>query len=32
MTIDELVAQGRRLGLSTADESTQWIRELRDNR
>jgi len=32
MTIDELVAKGRRLGLSTADESTQWIRELRDNR
>jgi len=32
MTIEELVAQGRRLGLKTPDESTRWIRELRDSR
>lgn len=32
MTIHELVEQGKRLGLSTASEATQWIREDRDSR
>jgi plasmid stability protein len=32
ITIDELVENGRRLGLKTADEATQWIREDRDSR
>ncbi|MBI3675401.1 MAG: Arc family DNA-binding protein [Proteobacteria bacterium] len=32
ITIDELSERGRRLGLSTPDEATRWIRELRDGR
>lgn len=32
ITIHELVEQGKRLGLSTASEATQWIREDRDSR
>lgn len=32
MTIDELVQYVRDLGLSTPDEATGWIRELRDSR
>jgi antitoxin FitA len=32
ITIDELAENGRRLGLKTPDESTRWIRELRDSR
>jgi plasmid stability protein len=32
MTVHELVEQGRRLGLTTATEATQWIREDRDSR
>jgi antitoxin FitA len=32
ITIDELVENGKRLGLTTADEATQWIRHDRDSR
>ncbi|MBN1628302.1 MAG: Arc family DNA-binding protein [Thermoleophilia bacterium] len=32
ITVDELAEYVRSLGLSTPDESTGWIRELRDNR
>jgi len=32
MTIAELTEQGRKIGLKTPDESTAWIRELRDSR
>ncbi|MBN1319651.1 MAG: Arc family DNA-binding protein [Thermoleophilia bacterium] len=32
LTVDELVRYVRALGLSTPDESTAWIRELRDGR
>jgi plasmid stability protein len=30
ITLDELAEHGRRLGLSTPDEATRWIREDRD--
>jgi antitoxin FitA len=32
ITVDELVAYVRDLGLSTPDQATGWIRELRDSR
>lgn len=32
ITIEQLVENGRRSGLNTPDEATQWIREDRDNR
>ena len=32
LTIDELVEQGKRLGLRTDSDSVRWIREDRDNR
>jgi len=32
ITIDELVENARKIGLQTPDESTKWIRELRDSR
>ena len=32
ITLDELVENGRKLGLKTPSESTRWIRELRDSR
>jgi plasmid stability protein len=32
VTIDDVLQQGKRLGLSTPDESAAWIRELRDSR
>jgi len=32
ITVDELAEYVRRLGLSTPDEGTAWIRELRDSR
>lgn len=32
ITIDELIENGKRLGLSTPDEATKWIREDRDSR
>jgi len=30
ITIDELAERGKRLGITSASESTQWIREDRD--
>ena len=32
VTIQELLARGRAIGLSTPDESTAWIRQWRDER
>ena len=32
VSIDELVENGKRLGLTTANEATRWIREDRDSR
>ena len=32
ITLDELAEYAHGLGLSTPDESTAWIRELRDSR
>ncbi|MBS0275317.1 MAG: Arc family DNA-binding protein [Proteobacteria bacterium] len=32
ITLRELAARAREIGLSTPDESTHWIRELRDSR
>lgn len=32
ITIDQLVENAKRLGLSTPDEATKWIREDRDSR
>ena len=32
ITVDELAEYARSIGLSTPDESTAWIRELRDTR
>lgn len=32
MTVDEFVEHVRASGLSTPDEATAWIRELRDGR
>lgn len=32
VTVDELAEYVSSLGLSTPDESTDWIRELRDSR
>jgi antitoxin FitA len=32
VTLQELAARAREIGLKTPDESTRWIRELRDNR
>lgn len=32
ITLDELAEYAHSLGLSTPDESTAWIRELRDSR
>jgi plasmid stability protein len=32
MTIDDIRAQARRLGLQTPDEATGWIRDDRDSR
>ncbi len=32
MTIEKLLERGRERGLSTADESTAWIRQWRDER
>ena len=32
ITVDELAEYARSLGLSTPDEGTAWIRELRDSR
>ena len=32
MTVDQLVEYVRGLGLSTPDQATGWIRELRDGR
>ena len=32
ITIEELGARARALGLKTPDEATRWIRELRDSR
>ncbi len=32
LSVDEVCEQVKRLGLSTGDESTAWIRELRDSR
>lgn len=32
LTVDELVQYVHDLGLSTPDEATGWIRELRDSR
>jgi plasmid stability protein len=32
ITIDELVENGKRLGLSTGNDSVRWIREDRDSR
>ena len=32
ITLDELADYVRQMGLSTSDEGTAWIRELRDSR
>ena len=32
LTVDDLMAHVRDLGLTTPDQSTDWIRELRDGR
>jgi plasmid stability protein len=32
MSLDEVVEQGKRLGLKTDSDSVQWIREDRDSR
>ena len=32
MTVHELVEHGKRLGLSTGNDSVRWIREDRDSR
>ena len=32
LSLDEVVARVRALGFKTGDDSTRWIRELRDSR